>query len=122
MRDNNTTFDAMPTGELMRLRTELNVSLALAAPGSAVRGTAERELHRISVALAAREREGTPPGMIQLHPGRGGTGELWRHPRPPDPAGIPERSAPGRSPPDGGCCMPSDMSLGRLVPLCMRPE
>ena len=57
-RDDAASFEAMTTAELVRLRTDLNVSLALAAPGSAVAVPAERQLRGIASVLAAREHEG----------------------------------------------------------------
>ena len=72
VRDGQGSFEAMSTDELVRMRADLNVSLALCAPGSAVAVPAERQLRAIAFALAAREREDTPgPGSF---PGRGGTG------------------------------------------------
>jgi hypothetical protein len=51
--------------ELVRLRTDLRISLALAAPGSAVAVPAERQLRAIVSVLAAREHESTPSGDWQ---------------------------------------------------------
>ncbi len=53
MRDYGTSFEEMTTAELGRMRTDLNISVALAAPGSPVRATAERELHLIATVLAS---------------------------------------------------------------------
>ena len=59
-RDAFSSLAEMPTTELIRLRTDLRVSLALAAPGSAVAVPAERQLQAITSVLAAREYESTP--------------------------------------------------------------
>ena len=67
MRDD--PFEAMSTHELDRMRADLNVSAALAAPGSPGHVTVKRELHRIAFALSARERESPPPA--RLFPRRG---------------------------------------------------
>jgi hypothetical protein len=61
-RDAFSSFEKMTTAELIRLRTDLRISLALAAPGSAVAVPAERQLRAIVSVLAAREPESTPSG------------------------------------------------------------
>lgn len=60
-RDDVSAFEAMSTAELMRLRSALNITLALAIPGSPVAVPAERQLRSIALTLAAREHEGSPP-------------------------------------------------------------
>jgi hypothetical protein len=55
VRDDSASFEAMSTPDLERMRTDLNVSIALAALGSPVRVTAERELGRIALVLVTRQ-------------------------------------------------------------------
>jgi hypothetical protein len=62
VRDDFASYEAMSEAELVRVRTDLNISLALAAPGSAVAVPAERQLAAIAAVLAAREHGGPPPG------------------------------------------------------------
>lgn len=54
-RDDFASFEEIPDDALIRMRTDLNISLALAAPGSAVAVPAERQLRAIAAVLAARE-------------------------------------------------------------------
>jgi hypothetical protein len=64
-RDAFSSLAEMPTAELVRLRADLRISLAVAAPGSAVAVPAERQLRAIASVLAAREHESTPCGDWQ---------------------------------------------------------
>jgi hypothetical protein len=75
-RDAFSSFEKMPTAELVRLRTDLRIFLALAAPGSAVAVPAERQLRAIASVLAAREHESTSAGDWQHreNPLAGGAG------------------------------------------------
>jgi hypothetical protein len=61
VREDDSLLAELPTDVLVRMRTDLNVSVALAARNSPLRLTAERELARIASVLAAREHEGSPP-------------------------------------------------------------
>jgi hypothetical protein len=70
-RDPFSSFEEMPTAELARLRTDLRISLALAAPGSAIAVPAERQLRAIASVLAAREHESTPSGAGPFGSGEG---------------------------------------------------
>jgi hypothetical protein len=62
-RDDPAAFEAMSTAELLRLRSDLTITLALAAPGSPVAIPAGRQLRNIASALAAREHEDSPPSV-----------------------------------------------------------
>ena len=83
LRDGTSSLEAMTTADLIRLRADLNISLALAAPGSAVAVPAERQLASIAFVLSARAHEdsrsdgtgmplpgGGPYGVIPGSPGR----------------------------------------------------
>lgn len=63
MRDGNASFEAMSTGELERMCTDLSIAAALAVPGGAGQAAIERELPRVAAVLAARERGWPPPGI-----------------------------------------------------------
>jgi hypothetical protein len=60
-REDFSLFEEMPDDALIRLRSDLNISLALAAPGSAVAVPAERQLRAIAFVLSAREHGSSPP-------------------------------------------------------------
>jgi hypothetical protein len=55
VRDRNASFEAMSTGELERMCTDLSIAAALAVPGGAGQAAIERELARVASVLDARE-------------------------------------------------------------------
>jgi hypothetical protein len=66
VRDDSASFEAMTTDELKRMRAGLNVTLALAAPGSAVAVPAGRQLRNIAAALAAKGALMTNPFSVDV--------------------------------------------------------
>jgi hypothetical protein len=55
VRDSTPSLEELSTSDLTRLRSDLNISLALSVPGSAAHVAAERELGRVASVLDSRQ-------------------------------------------------------------------